>query len=236
MLVRYTLNLLRICSRQHALTPCQCRVFAQPSKGYAIYPTDMVDPQPSPEYYKENLPEEGDELSIKKIKAASSSQTYSTLYNPTIDKFTNLIVKEGKKFAAERIMQTTLAHIKLVQLKQYHAATESEKAEIEVNPTTVFCEAFNNMKPVVNVRSIRHGANVYQVPYSLEEHQRFFVAGKWLLDHIRKGKPSTKAGLRIAREILAAYNNQGEVMRKKYELHKLADANRAYAHFAWKRK
>ena len=128
-----------------------------------------------------------------------------------------------------------LEHIKCVQIKKFNSVDPHEKDGVELNPLTVFHIALENAKPIVGVKTLTKGAQAYRVPYPLSSQQQFFMTVKWMLNHVRNGKPNTPASLRLGNEILAAYNGEGVAMKRKQELHKLAEANRAYAHFRWKR-
>jgi len=200
---------------------------------FSMYSDRFVDPLPDPQHYADNPPSDEDEISLKLVKAAPTNQTYSVFYDPDYAKFERLVLKQGKGLIANSILKKTMAHIKHVQVKKYHEASEAEKSTIEVNPLKVFHEALNNVKPIVSVRNLKHGANTYRVPHMLNPDKQFFIASKWMLEFIRSGKPDTPASLRLGNEVLAAYNYQGHSVKKKVELHKIAEANRAYAHFRW---
>jgi len=190
------------------------------------------DPDPDPESYVIN---ENDDLLKVKLKAAPSSQNYSAFYDQKLYNFQKHILKQGKEALASKIMRETLEHIKCVQIKKYNSAEPHERSSIEVNPLKVFHAALENAKPIVGVKRLTKGAQAYQVPYPLTPEQQFFMMVKWMLNHVRSGKPNTPAAIRLGNELLAAYNGEGVAMKRKQELHKLAEANRAYAHFRWKK-
>lgn len=190
------------------------------------------DPDPDPDSYVIN---ESDDLLKVKLKAAPSSQNYSAFYDQKLYNFQKHVLKQGKEALASKIMRETLEHIKCVQLKKYNSAQPHERSSIEVNPLKIFHTALDNVKPIVGVKRLTKGAQSYQVPYPLTPEQQFFMMVKWMLNYVRSGKPNTPAAIRLGNELLAAYHGEGVAMKRKQELHKLAEANRAYAHFRWKK-
>ena len=221
-----------ITTQKLILPSVRCIVISsnQPSR----YSPAYHDPDPNPESYMSEITE-NDELSKVKVKAAPSSQTYSAFYDRILHDFEKHVLKQGKGALASKIMRETLEHIKCVQIKKYNRVEAPERDSIELNPLTVFHTALENAKPIVGVKTLTQGAQTYRIPYPLSPQQQFFMTAKWMLNHVRNGKPNTPAALRLGNEILAAYNGEGVAMKRKQELHKLAEANRAYAHFRWKK-
>jgi len=198
----------------------------------AQYNPTYVDPDPDPESY---VISDNDDMLKVRLKAAPSSQTYSAFYDKRLDYFQKHVLKEGKGALASKIIRETLEHIKCVQIKKYNSAEPHEKPNIEVNPLEVFHTALENAKPIVGVKRLTRAAQVYQVPYPLTPEEQTFMTIKWMLNHVRNGKPNTPASIRLGNELLAAYSGEGVAVKRKQELHKLAEANRAYAHFRWKK-
>nr|XP_020472080.1 28S ribosomal protein S7, mitochondrial [Monopterus albus] len=171
---------------------------------------------------------------LRPIKAATSNVTSSIFSDPVVSKFINMMMKHGNKVLAREIMAKTLENIKMKQVEKYHKAPEGQKEEIECNPYTIFHQALENCKPVVGLSSIQKGAKFYQVPVPLTDNRRRFFAMKWMIMECRDNRqPQTHMPERLSQELLAAFNNEGNVIKKKYELHKMAEANRAYAHYRW---
>ncbi|KAK3700882.1 hypothetical protein QZH41_012695 [Actinostola sp. cb2023] len=110
-----------------------------------------------------------------------------------------------------------------------------EPESVEVDPTAIFHQAVENVKPVVGCIPLRKAGRVYQVPSPLQPTRRQFFAIKWIVDAARKPTASKNARMheKLAKELLDAYNNEGAAIRKKQDLHKTADANRAFAHYRW---
>ena len=132
-------------------------------------------------------------------------------------KIINKIMWQGKKSLAQQIFYTALD-------------MAAKKAEAE--PADIFPQAIENIKPRVEVRSKRVGGATYQVPMEVKQKRQQSLAIRWLVDAARakRGRPMAR---RLADELLDAYNNQGVAVTKRENVHKMADANKAYSHFAW---
>lgn len=133
-----------------------------------------------------------------------------------VARFINYLMQDGKKSVAEKVMYDALSLIE-----------EETKGE----PLQVFEKALENVTPMMEVSSRRIGGANYQIPIEVRPERKFFLAGRWIIDAAksRKGKPMAK---RIAEEILLAAKNEGEAVKKKQNVHRMAEANRAFAHFA----
>jgi small subunit ribosomal protein S7 len=141
------------------------------------------------------------------------------IYNDvTITKFVNKIMFDGKKSVAEGIFYGALE-----ELKGKVAAEE---------PITVFKKALENVKPSLEVRSRRVGGATYQVPVDVRPSRRLALAMKWLVTYSRDRGEKTMAA-RLAGEVMDAYNNRGNAIKKKEDVHKMADANKAFSHYNW---
>lgn len=135
-----------------------------------------------------------------------------------VSKFVNYIMESGKKRAAQKIVFGALDAIK-------------EKMQVE-NPLEIFESALKNTGPLMEVRSRRVGGANYQVPREVRAERKQFLAMKWIIEAARskKGQPMH---LKLAEEIMLAHKNEGEAVRKRENTHKMAEANKAFAHFAW---
>lgn len=134
----------------------------------------------------------------------------------TVTKMVNYIMKNGKKQVAWKIA---------------YDAIEGAAEKLNTDPLTALEAALKNVTPVIEVRGRRIGGANLQVPIEVSRSRRTMLAMRWLLDAARssKGKPM---GEKLAQEIINAYNNEGAAVRKKDETHRMAEANRAFAHFA----
>jgi len=135
-----------------------------------------------------------------------------------IGKFINCLMEGGKKSTAQKIF--------------YSAIDEVKKKVADKEPADIFRTAVNNVKPMIEVRSRRVGGATYQVPVPVPAKRQISLAYRWLLGASRnkKGRPMH---LRLADELYAAFRGEGEAMKKREEVHKMADANKAFAHLAY---
>lgn len=138
--------------------------------------------------------------------------------SPKVEKFINYIMQEGKKNTARKIVYEAFDLIK-------------EKAKVE-NPMEIFDTALKNTGPTMEVRSRRVGGANYQVPREVRPERRSYLSMKWIIDaaKAKKGKPMAE---KLSEEIISASKNEGEAIKKRENVHKMAEANKAFAHFAW---
>ena len=133
-------------------------------------------------------------------------------------KFINCLMWDGKKTVAQQVF--------------YGALGELKKRVPDKEPIEVFHEAVENVKPQIEVRSKRVGGASYQVPMQVNKARQQSLAIRWILLGVRekKGRPTY---LKLADELHAAYNREGAAMTRRENTHRMADANKAFAHFAW---
>lgn len=134
----------------------------------------------------------------------------------TVTKLINYVMKNGKKTVAEKITYTALK-----------VAAEKLSAE----PLDVLEQALKNVSPVIEVRGRRVGGANLQVPMEVSKTRRLMLALRWILTSARSGRGKGMAE-KLAQELVDAYNNEGGAIKKKEETHRMAEANRAFAHFA----
>ncbi len=135
-------------------------------------------------------------------------------------KFMNMIMNDGKKSVAERIIYGALDRI-------------SEKnTNADAQPIEVLEQALENVKPTVEVKSRRVGGATYQVPIEVRVSRRQTLAMRWLIDAARKRSEKSMAH-RLAHELLDAADNRGTAVKKKEDTHRMAEANKAFSHYRW---
>ena len=134
-----------------------------------------------------------------------------------IPKLINSIMYDGKKTIAEKIV---------------YDAMEKIKSKSKDEPINIFNEAINKIRPTVEVRSRRVGGATYQVPVEVKSNRSQALAIRWLIDASRKRKDKKMAD-KIFNEIFDAYQNKGSAIKKKEDTHKMAESNKAFAHFRW---
>ncbi len=133
-------------------------------------------------------------------------------------KFINCLMWDGKKTVAQRVF--------------YDALDLIQKKIPKDEPLEVFNQAVDNVKPHIEVRSKRVGGAAYQVPMQVNRNRQQSLAFRWILMGVRdkKGRPTAQ---KLADELMAAYNREGAAMTRRENVHRMADANKAFAHFAW---
>ena len=135
-----------------------------------------------------------------------------------ITKFVNKIMVRGQKSTAQKL---------------FYGALDELNGKVQGEDSiTVFKKALENVKPSIEVRSRRVGGATYQVPVDVRPTRRVALAMRWLVDYTRS-RGEKDFSKRLAGEILDAYNNRGNAIKKKEDVHKMADSNKAFAHYNW---
>jgi len=135
----------------------------------------------------------------------------------TVSKFINTLMVDGKKSTSERIFYESM---RLVEEKTGQPAMN------------VFKQALNNVKPVLEVKSRRVGGATYQVPVEVRPERRNALAMKWIASYARQRGDKNMAE-RLANELISASRNEGNAIKKKEDTHRMAEANKAFAHYRW---
>lgn len=149
----------------------------------------------------------------KNRKLRQSDTKYQNL---TVGRFINYLMMEGKKSLAEKI---------------FYQAFENIKKQTQQEPMKFFEKALENASPLLAVVSRRVGGANYQIPMEVRPERKFFLASHWIIKAARSRKGKTMAE-NLAEEIIAASKNEGAAIKKKQDMHRIAEANRAFAHFA----
>ena len=134
-----------------------------------------------------------------------------------VAKFVNNLMRQGKKSTGERII---------------YGAFDQVEAKLKDDPLKVFKKALDNVKPVVEVKSRRVGGATYQVPVEVRQDRRTALAMRWLIDYSRNRGEKTMVE-KLAGEIMDAASNRGNAVKKREDTHKMAEANKAFAHYRW---
>jgi len=139
-------------------------------------------------------------------------------YNSVIvSKFVNRMMWQGKRSIAMRIV---------------HDALDNLRTKTDKEPLEVFLKALDNVKPMVEVKSRRVGGATYQVPIEIRDTRREALGMRWIINASR-ARAGHEMSERLAAELLDAYNNTGTAFKKKEDTHKMAEANKAFAHYRW---
>lgn len=154
-------------------------------------------------------------MSRKKIKKRPEALADSKYNSVLITKFIARMMLDGKKATATRLL---------------YAAFDNIKQKTGEEPLAIFSKAIDNIKPVVEVKSRRVGGATYQVPTDVPEARREALAMRWIISSARS-RSGRGMEERLAAEVIDAYNNTGNAFKKREEVHRMAEANKAFSHF-----
>jgi len=158
-------------------------------------------------------------MAYKKFTASHThAKADPRFHSELVQKFINCIMYDGKKSVAQRVFNDAMDII--------------AKKVKDTPPLDVFTQAIENVKPHIEVRSKRVGGATYQVPMQVNQRRRLSLAIRWIREASRekKGKPMAD---RLAEEIMAAFKKEGAAIQTRENVHRMAEANKAFAHFAW---
>lgn len=136
----------------------------------------------------------------------------------TMSRFVNRMMLDGKRATSQAIVHEAMAEI--------------QRKVTDKTPVEVFHQALDNAKPMIEVKSRRVGGSTYQVPVEIKDNRREALAMRWLISAAR-GRSGKSMGARLSQELLDAFNNTGTAVKKKEDTHRMADANKAFAHYRW---
>ncbi len=155
---------------------------------------------------------------MRKRRAEKRILPPDPVYNEVlVTKLINYVMKRGKKNVARKLV---------------YGAFDIIKEKTNKNPLDVFLKAVNNVKPMIEVRSRRIGGATYQVPTEVRPERQIALALRWIINFARERKDKSFAN-KLAAELIAASNNEGAAIKKKDDTHRMAEANKAFAHFKW---
>ena len=158
-------------------------------------------------------------MAYKKFTASETMLKPDPRYNSKlVSKFINCLMWDGKKTVAQKVF--------------YDAMDSVTKKMKDVPPLEIFETAVNNVKPYVEVRSKRVGGANYQVPMQVNKRRQQTLAIRWILEAVRtrKGRPTAE---KLAQELVDCYNKTGTTIQKRENTHRMAEANKAFAHYRW---
>ena len=149
--------------------------------------------------------------------SAETLQADSRFNSVLVSKFVNCLMWDGKKSTAEAV---------------FYRAMDQIETKLSKDPLEVFKQSIENIKPLIEVRSKRVGGATYQVPIEVTPKRQLSLAIRWILEAARskKGRPMH---LRLASELIDAFNKEGAAYTTRENVHRMAEANKAFAHFAW---
>lgn len=153
----------------------------------------------------------------KKAQKHDNKSSDPRFGDPVVSQFINNIMQSGKKQLAQNIVYT---------------AFDSVEKKTNNNPVEIFKKAMGNVSPLIEVRAKRVGGATYQVPTEVRPERRTALAIRWLISYAKVRSDKSMAQ-KLAAEILSASNNEGSAVKKKEDVHRMAEANKAFAHFRW---
>lgn len=193
-----------------------------------------------------------DELAFKQIRFNLLWEANSPLQDNVLERYLRYMQRDGRRFLQYELLHNTLYEIKTIQYrrrrKMLEAKSQSESGDkksrteldddsdtIEMDPMKLFHKAVDNCKPYVITSKIKRGGATYQVPTPVKRGESEWLAMKWLNDLVKDRPKPRKRHYpeELAQEIVDAANMTGKVVKKKDDLHKLAQANKAYSHYRW---
>ena len=159
-------------------------------------------------------------MAFKKFTASEKILKPDARFNSKlVSKFINCLMWDGKKTVAQKVF--------------YGAMDQVAKKMKDAQPLEVFETAINNVKPYVEVRSRRVGGANYQVPMQVNKRRQQSLAFRWIIEAIRTDRGGRPTAQRLADELMAAFKKEGKAIQTRENTHRMAEANKAFAHFAW---
>ncbi|XP_012543640.1 28S ribosomal protein S7, mitochondrial [Monomorium pharaonis] len=228
LFVTSTTNLLN----NYGLARCYLTSFR---RGYSVFPPTYIQPT----FRKEDQEalfqsDEAKKIVHQQVKPAFVTDTCSEFYDKRVLKFINTLMKNGNKKLATTLVTNTFETIKRLQLERYHKAMTSEvKTSIELDPFVIFHQAIDNCTPILQLRSCKRGGITYQIPVPISPLMAQHKSMLWLIQAGNEKGSGERFYNVLAKELIAASQNQGRAVKWKQELHKKCQANRTYAHFRW---
>lgn len=197
------------------------------------YSADYIEPTINKQALQQPI-KRNDPRLYRPIMAPRTEQSVTFCYDPVVEKFINLVMKKGNKNLARKLVEETFGHIKRIQIKKYHEASEEKRDGIEINPVNVFHKAVENCRPVVQISRVRRGGTWFEVPVECKPERQHFKAMKFLIDTANDKERTVHFPEVLSRELIAAMENVGKSILKKQELLKRCEANKAFASYKWR--
>jgi len=189
-------------------------------------------------------------LAYEKIRFARTWETDSLFMDDYVERYTRRMMIDGRKGLMYRIMNDALYEMKCIQYKKWRKLKEKQskkkseddsasgvqgEEDIEVDPVVIFRRAIDNCKPQVITRKVKRGGATYNVPYPITDMESEWTAMHWINQNLKdRPKPRDKHYHEVlAREILEASMNRGQIIKIRDDTHRLAQANKAYSHYRW---
>ncbi|XP_017881360.1 28S ribosomal protein S7, mitochondrial [Ceratina calcarata] len=201
---------------------------------YSVFPKNYMPPVFKKDELEQIYEEEkNEELAHVPIRPATNTDTCSEFHDPLVKKFTNCLMRWGKKELTRKIMDRTFENIKIAQLQKYYSVPPMDRNEIILDPKEILHRAVDNCTPVLELTKIMRGGIPYQVPVPMRDVRARHLAITWIIKSAKEKGNAEKLYDTLPKELIDAARNEGKAIRKKQEMHKQCEANRAYAHYRW---
>ncbi|XP_022667556.1 uncharacterized protein LOC111259490 [Varroa jacobsoni] len=196
-----------------------CGQFVRGSRYSPRYIDPLTADRTEIEEYRKTT--EGQEAAFRPVKAVRSEVSNSVFYDPVLEKFTNFLMRKGDKRLATDLVRKALFTIKFIRPPQFE------------HPLAVLATAIENAKPALEMTRIKRGGITYQVPVPVKDSRARLLAIRWIIETAADKERHVRFSDQLAKELVDASQNVGRVIHKKQEMHKLAEANKAFAHYRW---
>ncbi|XP_030246615.1 28S ribosomal protein S7, mitochondrial [Drosophila navojoa] len=204
---------------------CNILRFSKCGRLMSMYPSHFAEPSLKNDTNKSSA-------SHIPVKAATNDLSNSIFYGELKNKLIKYITKKGNRSLARELLTETFEIIKRTQIERLILAG-TDKSNIIIDSEQLLKNAIENARPLLQLSAIKRGGVKYQVPVPLTQKKSYFLAMKWLLDAAREKDRKVHLPEKLAWEILDAACGQGRVIKKKDDLHRQCESNRAYAHYRW---
>lgn len=197
----------------------------------SAYPKHYIDPIYSKELQLAcKATEEYNKLIHVPTKATKNDESASIFHHEIVKKMVNYITKGGNKKLARQLLENSFECMKRTQIERRNLGKEENCI---IDPYALLVQAIENSRPLMQTMAIKRGGVTYQVPVPVTEKRSYFLAMKWLLEAAREKERNVHFPEKLAWEVLDAAYGQGRVIKRKNDLHRQCEANRAYAHYRW---
>ncbi|KAL4241098.1 28S ribosomal protein S7 [Mactra antiquata] len=195
----------------------------------SVYDQSYLETSKTLEEIKRPLAED-DIRRFRKIKAANTDDNTFADSDVVVGKLINMITKCGRKEVARDIVMKALEYVKRVQVEKYHKASDEEKTLIVLDPVKILHQAIENGKPLLITCRVTMSGQKHLVPIAPSERRQNFLSLKWLVSAGGDKPHRVRFHDKLGQEILNAFNEEGGLIQRKQEMHKICEAHKAYAH------
>ncbi|XP_023307589.2 28S ribosomal protein S7, mitochondrial [Lucilia cuprina] len=198
----------------------------------SAYPKHFINPIYSKSQQNESkVADKYNKLIHVPTKATKNDESSSIYFNEIVRKMVNYITKKGNKKLARTILENSFECMKRTQIERIHLGKHQGCTTID--PYSLIVQAIENSRPLMQLMAIKRGGVTYSVPVPVAEKRSYFLAMKWILDAAKEKERNIHLPEKLAWEVLDAAYGQGRVIKRKNDLHKQCEINRAYAHYRW---